>query len=626
MEQQAPTKIAEAQPSAEEQASTQAAQEQASTQAEQASTDERSTTQKLALSREMTAGKANQVAAIVVLALLSTITTLALPLIGGAFVAELEKGGGAVTSAALWMVGVGLAAAVTGTLSGYLLSKLGIDLVTKLRVRTLKHSLGLPLKIARREGTGDLAARLTSDSSQVRGLTEVGPLQLPMAALQVLATLVIMGFLDGILLLMTVGSFLIAIIGVVFVVKAIRKKFEALQAGVGKLSDDFVATLEALTVVKAHRAESRLVRSFSERAENLGGLEIAAARLEAMVVPVMTLAQQVALVVVIMGGGVRYVAGEISLPNLVSFLLLLLQLAAPLVMAIQAIGAIQAGLVAKQRFESVFSLPFEQVDDRAEGGEPVAVAPGTPAVVLQGVGFAYEAGRPVLEDVGFAVPPSGLTAMVGRSGAGKTTVLGLIERFMELDSGSISVYGREVSDWPLSELRGRIAYVDQSFTLLRDTVRNNLLLGLDKTVPDEVLLDVLEQVGLREEISALPQGLDTPIGGENDLSGGQRQRLALAGVLLSDARLVLLDEPSSQLDSLNEGRLREVVDRLAEDRAVLVVAHRLSTVQHARHVILLDQGKVLAQGTHERLMSESEPYAELVHGQMLRPVDSVRMS
>ncbi|MFG1704110.1 ABC transporter ATP-binding protein [Nonomuraea sp. M3C6] len=587
--------------------------------------EEQSPTQKLALSREMTAGKANQVAVIVLLALLSTMTTLALPLIGGAFVAELEKGGGAVTSAALWMVAVGLAAAVTGTLSGYLLSKLGIELVTKLRVRTLRHALGLPLKIARREGTGDLAARLTSDSSQVRGLTEVGPLQLPMAALQVVATLVIMGLLDWVLLLMTVGSFLVAIIGVVFVIRAIRTKFEALQTGVGKLSDDFVATLEALTVVKAHRAESRLVRSFSARAENLGGLEIAAARLEAMVVPVMTLAQQVALVIVIMGGGVRYVSGELSLPNLVSFLLLLLQLAAPLVMAIQATGAIQAGLVAKQRFESVFSLPYEQVDDRTEG-EPVAVAPGSPAVVLHGVGFAYEAGRPVLDEVGFIVPPNGLTAMVGRSGAGKTTVLGLIERFMELDSGKISVFGRELPDWPLSELRGRIAYVDQSFTLLRDTVRNNLLLGLDQTVPDEVLLDALEQVGLREEISALPQGLDTPIGGESDLSGGQRQRLALAGVLLSDARLVLLDEPSSQLDSLNEGRLREVVDRLAEDRAVLVVAHRLSTVQHARHVILLDRGKVLAQGTHERLMSESEPYAELVRGQMLRPVDSVSAS
>ncbi|MER7503402.1 ABC transporter ATP-binding protein [Nonomuraea pusilla] len=580
--------------------------------------------ERLALSREMTAGKAGRVAAVVVLALLSTVTTLALPLIGGVFVAELEKGGGAVTSAALWMVAAGLAAAITGTLSGYLLSRLGIELVTKLRVRTMKHALGLPLKVARREGTGDLAARLTSDSSQIRGLTEVGPLQLPMAALQVVLTLVIMGFLDWMLLLMTVGSFLVAIVGVAFVIKAIRRRFEALQTGVGKLSDDFVATMEALTVVKANRAESRLVRGFSERAENLAGLEISAARLEAMVVPVMTLAQQVALVVVIMGGGVRYVAGDITLPNLVSFLLLLLQLAAPLVMAIQAAGAIQAGLVAKQRFESVFSLPYEQVDERAADGGPAPV-PGAPAVVLDGVGFAYEEGRPVLDEVGFTVPRHGLTAIVGRSGAGKTTVLGLVERFMDLDAGRIAVFGRDLPDWPLPELRGRIAYVDQSFTLLRDTVRNNLLLGLDASVPDEVLLDALEQVGLRDEIAALPAGLDTRIGGDSDLSGGQRQRLALARVLLSDALLVLLDEPSSQLDSLNEGRLREVVDRLAEDRAVLVVAHRLSTVQHARHVILLDQGKVLAQGTHEALMSESEPYAELVRGQMLRPADPVRL-
>ncbi|MER6947259.1 ABC transporter ATP-binding protein [Nonomuraea sp. NPDC000554] len=575
---------------------------------------------------EMTVGKSAQVAAIVALALLSAATTLALPLIGGAFVAELQKGDGALTSTALLMVAAGLVAALTGTFSGYLLSKLGIGLVTKLRIRTLRHSLGLRLKDARREGTGDLAARLTSDAAQVRGLTEVGPMQLPMAALQVFGTLIIMGFLDWVLLLVTIGSFLVAIVGVGFVIAAIRKKFTALQTGIGELSDTFVATLEALPVVKALRAENQVARRFQERAEELGRLEIGAARLEAMVVPVMTLAQQVALVSVIMGGGVRYVAGDLSLPNLVSFLLLLLQLAAPLVMAIQAVGSLQAGLVAKQRFEAIFSLPYEQVDDPAEDDTALTAAEAGPtAVALVGVNFAYEEEQPVLRDVSITVPSSGLTAIVGKSGAGKTTVLGLIERFMETDSGKILVFGRELPDWPLSALRGRIAYVDQSFTLLRDTVRNNLLLGLDAAVPDTVLLDALEQVGLREEITSMPQGLDTALGAESDLSGGQRQRLALARVLLSDARLVLLDEPSSQLDSVNEGRLREIVDRLAEDRAVLVVAHRLSTVQHARHVVVLDRGRVLTQGTHDHLMSDSEQYAELVRGQMLRPAVSAEV-
>lgn len=207
--------------------------------------------------------------------------------------------------------------------------------------------------------------------------------------------------------------------------------------------------------------------------------------------------------------------------------------------------------------------------------------------------------------------------MVGLSGSGKSTVLGLVERFMDPQEGRVEVFGHGADQWPLADLRGRLAYVDQGATLLRDTVRNNLTIGREIPVADEDLLRALRDVGLEEEITRLPDGLDTVLGGNHDLSGGQRQRLALARASLSDAPLVLLDEPSSQLDTLNELRLRRLVDEIGRDRAVLVVAHRISTVRHADHVIVMDGGQVTAEGRHDDLMRTSPMYAELVHGQAL---------
>lgn len=164
--------------------------------------------------------------------------------------------------------------------------------------------------------------------------------------------------------------------------------------------------------------------------------------------------------------------------------------------------------------------------------------------------------------------------------------------------------------WPLDDLRRRVAYVDQTFTLLEGTVRDNLLLGSDTLLGDDALLDALDAVALRDEVLRLPNGLGTVLGRATDLSGGQRQRLALARALLTDADVVLLDEPTSQLDSINEQRLRDLVTRLAQDRAVVVVAHRLSTVQHADHVLVMESGRALDAGTHPELLARCPQYQD----------------
>ncbi|NUK10050.1 ABC transporter ATP-binding protein [Streptomyces lunaelactis] len=571
--------------------------------------------ERLLILREIFRGRYLLLAGVMGLALAATSATLVLPwTVGKLLVAiQLEQG---YTRWTWIMVGVGLGAAAANALATYLLSRMGHRLICDLRVRSMHHSLGLGLHAARAEGTGNLATRLTADAAAVKSIVDIGPIQLPMSLITLIGTLVIMGLLDWMLLLITLGAFLAAVAVIAVVVVALRRKYVAIQDEVGSLTEHFVAMMESLTVIKAYRAERVVSDQLTVRARQVATFETEASAMEALMVPVINLGQQIALVAIVLGGGARMVSGDLDLGTFVSFLLYLFQLAAPMIMAMSGITTIQAGLVSRKRFDDLFALPSEKLSANTAPGASLLPVDGAPAVRFDQVDFAYGA-EPVLRQVDLTVPATGLTAMVGLSGSGKSTVLGLVERFMDPDQGRVEVFGRAATEWPLEELRGQLAYVDQASTLLRDTVRHNLTLGQETPVGDEILLRALRDVGLEEEVTRLPDGLDTVLGGAHDLSGGQRQRLALARASLSDAPLILLDEPSSHLDSINEVRLRRLIDEISQDRAVLVVAHRISTVRHADHVIVMDGGRVTAQGCHDDLMLTSPMYTELVHGQEL---------
>ncbi|MFI6576747.1 ABC transporter ATP-binding protein [Nocardiopsis sp. NPDC050513] len=550
-----------------------------------------------------------RVGAVVVLALFSSAGTLALPML----MARVIDGFGHDPAVTVWvaaMVATALAGAVVNALATYQLQVIGSGVILRARERVMRRSLGTWVGEVRRIGSGDLAARLTSDAARIKGAVETG-LQLPMAGVNLIGTVVLLAVLDMRLLSMTAIAFAIAFALVFLVFRTLRGIYTAVQRDVGAMSQRFVAALNAVTVIKAGRAEERIGGELARVAGNVRGLELRAARLESLIVPAITFGQQIALVVVIIAGGVRVLEGRLDLAVFAAFLLYLLQLAAPILMAATGLTVIQAGLVSQQRFNEVLALPLEE-DGERPGTRPAP--PDAPAVRFDGVDFTYD-GRPALSGVDIELPRRGLTAVVGRSGAGKSTVLGLIERFMVPTAGTVSVLGRDTADLDLSELRGMITYVDQSFTLLADTVRNNLLLGAVGDPGDDELYAVLSEVGLAGAVRGLPSGLDTVLGSDVDLSGGQRQRLALARAIAADTPLVLLDEPSSQLDGVNENRLRETVTRLAADRAVVVVAHRLSTVRGADHIVVLDGGRVVGQGSHEVLAATSPAYQALLEGQ-----------
>src|SRR5690606_4824481 len=316
----------------------------------------------------------------------------------------------------------------------------------------------------------------------------------------------------------------------------------------------------------------------------------------------------------------------------------------PLVQAMTAYTQLQAALGALQRIEDVLRLPTEDAADAprpptagpASGAaaapvpRPAATVAGgstggpatdtrPPAVEFDRVGFAYPGGEPVLHQVSFRVGQGTRTAIVGPSGAGKSTLLALVERFYDVDEGAVRVGGVDVRDQPRDVLRARLGYVEQEAPVLAGTIRDTLLLARPHATEEEVRR-VLAAVNLAELATRAPEGLDAQVGeGGVLLSGGERQRLAIARTLLAAPPILLLDEPTSNLDSRNEQALRAAIDAAAADRTTIVVAHRLATVVDADQIVVMDRGRVVATGRHEELAATNPLYRELAAHQLLVP-------
>jgi ATP-binding cassette subfamily B protein len=338
---------------------------------------------------------------------------------------------------------------------------------------------------------------------------------------------------------------------------------------------------------------------------------IRTARSQAAISPLMGLGQQVAIVAVLAVGGYQLATGAVTAAHFIAFLMFLFQLVNPLMTLAQGAGRIQLGVAAAARMDAVLGQPVES---------PGAAAPPSPlrrhgpALEIRDAGVRLAANT-ALDGLSLEVPRVGMIGVVGPSGAGKSTLLNLIERFVDTERGSVELFGRDLADWPLPEIRRRVALVEQGTSILGATVRDNLVLGLDDEPTDAQLYAALDRLDLGAAVRATPHGLDTVLGEAVQLSGGELQRLAITRALLTDAEILLLDEPSSHLDGVNEGRLVQLLHELSRDRAVVVVAHRLSTVRDARSIVVMDAGRAVAVGNHVKLLATCPIYQGLAFSQ-----------
>ncbi|MET0191372.1 MAG: ABC transporter ATP-binding protein, partial [Pseudonocardia sediminis] len=404
-----------------------------------------------------------------------------------------------------------------------------------------------------------------------------------------------------------------AVIGVVS--RRVRALSQLTQVRVGEMTAAVERALSAVRTIRASGATDREIAGVSTAAGAAYSVGVRSARLAALVSPALTIATQGSFIAVLGIGGARVAAGQLTVGELVSFVLYLFLLVLPLARLAQSWTQLQTGLGALARIEEIVALRGESDDDAVTVAAP---GPDAPALELRDVDFRYADGTTVLHGVGFTVPRGSRTALVGPSGAGKSTVFGLIERFYDVTAGAVLVDGVDVRARPRRELRARLGYVEQDSPALAGTLRENLVLAAPGATEDEQLA-VLDAVNLTGLIERTPLGLDTPVGeGGVLLSGGERQRLAIARTLLAAPSLMLLDEPTASLDARNEQALKNAIDVAgAQDRTLLIVAHRLSTVVDCDQIVVLDQGRVAATGTHDELLERSPLYAELARSQLL---------
>ncbi|MEU3254173.1 ABC transporter ATP-binding protein [Streptomyces sp. NPDC006997] len=548
------------------------------------------------------------------LSLLTGATGLLLPLVARELIDDLAHDR-TITGALLLMSGLVVANASVGALGSYVLRRTAESVVLGARKALSSYLLRLRIPAVDRSEPGDLMARITSDTTLLREVTTDSLVGLGTGGLTLVATVVMMGFVDPVLLAVTLAVVLGAgtVLGVI--VPRINRASRKAQDAVGVMGASLERVLGALRTVKASGAEHREERTLHTAAEDSWRQSVRAAKWSAAAGNTAGLAMQGAFITVLAVGGARVATDAIDIGTLVAFLLYVFYLMAPIQQVVGAITQYQTGAAALTRIQEALRLPAEERAPAAplpeEAAEPAAVA-------FHDVRFRYADDLPyVHHGVTFAVPPRGMTAFVGPSGAGKTTVFSLIERFYDPESGVITLDGREVGAWELPRLRSAIGYVEQDAPVLSGSLRDNLLLGNPDT-DDAALARVLKTTRLDGLVARLPAGLDTLVGHRGTrLSGGERQRVAIARALLRRPRLLLLDEATSQLDAVNEAALRDTVADVARATTVLVVAHRLSTVTMADRIVVMDAGRVRAVGTHRELVAADPLYAELAATQFL---------
>ncbi|MGW6260484.1 ABC transporter ATP-binding protein [Streptomyces sp. NPDC055085] len=548
------------------------------------------------------------------LALATGATGLVLPLVARGLIDDLSHDR-AIGRALLGMAALVVTNTAVGALGSFVLRRTAESVVLGARRALSSYLLRLRIPAVDRSEPGDLMARITSDTTLLREVTTDSLVGLGTGGLTLVATIVMMGLVDVVLLGVTVGVVLCAGTVLGLIVPRINRASRRAQDAVGAMGAALERTLGALRTVKASGAEHREEATVHAAAEESWRQSVRAAKWSAAAGNTAGLAMQTAFITVLAVGGARVATGAIDVGTLVAFLLYVFYLMSPIQQVVGAVTQYQSGAAALSRIEEALRLPAEPAARPAPlptpGTEPAALA-------FDDVRFRYADDLPyVHHGVTFTVPARGLTAFVGPSGAGKTTVFSLIERFYDPEAGLITVDGRPLEDWDLPLLRSAIGYVEQDAPVLSGSLRDNLLMGNPEAEEGE-LTRVLRTTRLDGLVSRLPRGLETLVGHRGTkLSGGERQRVAIARALLRRPRLLLLDEATSQLDAVNEAALRDTVADVARTTTVLVVAHRLSTVTTADRIVVMDAGRVRAVGTHRELVAADPLYAELATTQFL---------
>ena len=582
---------------------------------------------------------------VVVLSVLGAAASLAQPLLVSRVISVVEVGdplGGLV-----WLlVGLVVVSALISGYQHYLLQRTGEGVVLSSRRRLVSRMLKLPISEFDQRRTGDLVSRVGSDTTLLRAVLTQGLVEAIGGSVTFVGAIIAMLIIDPILLGLTVLVIAVSVTTVTLLSARIRVASRKAQEKVGDLASSVERSISAVRTIRASNAADREIAAVQEDALGAWRMGISVAKISALVVPIAGISLQVSFLVVLGVGGFRVADGSITVANLVAFILFLFLMIQPLGQAFGAITSVNSALGALGRIQEIISLPIETEGDAQIARDAAPDVNTDAAIRFDDVRFRYAAlaasedrsepvepagelgfdvkpdadrveTRTVLRGVSFSAPRGRRTALVGPSGAGKSTVLALIERFYDPTDGVIRLGGIDLRALDRDDIRSQIGYVEQDAPVLAGTLRENLVLGAPDAT-DAQCVRVLHDVNLTEVLDRDPLGLDAPVGEDGVmLSGGERQRLAIARTLLAAPPILLLDESTSSLDGLNEQLLREAIDAVAQNRTLIIIAHRLSTVVDSDQIVVLDHGTVVGVGTHSELVQSTPLYRDLAKHQLL---------
>ncbi|MFJ7829807.1 ABC transporter ATP-binding protein [Peribacillus sp. NPDC097284] len=511
----------------------------------------------------------------------------------------------------IW-VGIGiLIAAILLTLlnylNGYIVSKVGQKAIMNLRNEMYDHIQKLDMKFFDKNRTGDLMSRLMNDVNLLQQLISSSMLQVITDTVTFFAIAIYMLFINWKLTVVLLITFpfmfyLTRVFG-----KRIRLSFRSVQSSAGDVSNQLQDSLSGIRLIQSFTNEEFESKRFADRNHENTVANIKSVRLRSMFGPLIDLMNNLGLIAVIVFGAWQVMQGEFTIGLIVAFLAYLRLLQSPIRNFSRVISIVQQSAAAFERITEIMETQPGIQDKKTAINVPKI----TKQIEFQGIDFAYVEGVPVLRNLNLMIKAGQVTALVGSSGAGKSTITSLLIRFYDPQQGTIKMDGHDIRDLTLKSLRSQMGVVSQDIILFTGTIRDNITYGkLDAT--DEEIIEVAKAAYAHDFIKTFPKGYDSQIGERGvKLSGGQKQRIAIARALLKNPQIIILDEATASLDTESEHLIQEALSNLLENRTSIVIAHRLSTVQKADQIVVLEKGVIQENGTHEQLLLNNGRYRQL---------------
>ncbi len=526
------------------------------------------------------------------------------PMLDGSFVEQDQQ---AIFLVPLMIIGIFLLRGVAGFASTYYIAWIGWRVIKQLRAEIFEKYLTLPTSFYDKASSGELISRITFNSQMVANAASSSLTVMVRDSLTAIGLFGLMFYQSWQLSL----AFLVIgpIIGII--VSRVSRQFRAIsrsiQGSMGDVSHVIQEAVEGARVIKIFGGQEEEMQAFQLANERNREFNMKETVVKAMNEPIVQLLVALALAVIVYVASSGEVADRISVGSFMSFITAMLLLFAPLKRMTTLNSQIQKGIAAGESLFAILDLESE----RDLGTRQLEGA--IRSVEYRDVSLRYQEGKPsVLRNVSLSIASGETVAFVGESGSGKTSLVNLLPRLYELESGEVLVNGHSVDDYTLQSLRSRIATVSQDVMLFNDTIASNIAYGSRDSIDEQALQAACKAAHAHDFISRLPEGYETMVG-ENGvmLSGGQKQRVAIARALLKNAPILILDEATSALDTESERKVQQGLDALMEGRTTLVIAHRLSTIEQADRIVVMDRGEIVEVGNHQELLARKSHYFKL---------------